>query len=137
VALDSAGHVASGTSTGGLQDAAPGRVGDSPMPGAGFYADDARGAVAFSGDGESIVRLGMAATVMHQVGREGPEKAVGAAIAGLEKTGGEAGGIALDSQGRIGWTHNGPNFAVAYMTSDMNGPRVFLRRQDESASRHG
>jgi beta-aspartyl-peptidase (threonine type) len=132
VALDQSGHVASGTSTGGLQGAAPGRVGDSPMPGAGFYADDRRGAVAFSGDGENIARLTLASEVMRRLESERPEGAVQGAIASLNKMGGEAGGIALDANGRMGWAHNGPNFAVAYASSDMDEPLVFLRRNDET-----
>ena len=90
------------------------------MPGAGFYAEDGRGAVAFSGDGEQIARATLASLTMGRLGGERPTLAVGAAIASLDRIGGEAGGIALDAHGRIGWTHSGPNFAVAYVTSDMS-----------------
>lgn len=45
VALDMHGHLAAATSTGGLEDTLPGRVGDSALPGCGLYADDAAGAV--------------------------------------------------------------------------------------------
>ncbi len=56
IALDSAGHVAAATSTGGMSWKLPGRVGDSPLVGAGFYADDALGAVSTTGWGETIAR---------------------------------------------------------------------------------
>jgi L-asparaginase / beta-aspartyl-peptidase len=136
LALDQAGHLASGTSTGGLQGAPPGRVGDSPMPGAGFYADDARGAVAFSGDGEFIARLALASEVMSRLGRENPQRAVEAAVASLKRIGGEAGAIALNASGEVAFAHNAPNFAVAYVTSEMKAPQVFLRRGDENAGPH-
>jgi len=56
VALDSEGHLAAATSTGGMSWKMPGRVGDSPLVGAGFYADDALGAVSTTGWGETIAR---------------------------------------------------------------------------------
>ncbi|HET9299829.1 MAG TPA: isoaspartyl peptidase/L-asparaginase, partial [Candidatus Polarisedimenticolaceae bacterium] len=56
VALDRRGRTAAATSSGGTQDKAPGRVGDSPIPGAGSYADDRRGAASCTGWGEGILR---------------------------------------------------------------------------------
>jgi L-asparaginase / beta-aspartyl-peptidase len=132
VALDSAGNLAAGTSTGGLQGTPPGRVGDSPLPGCGFYADNAAGAVAFSGDGESIARTLLAARVMQglEAGRE-PKDAVQRSLAHLGRVGGEAGGIAVDDQGRIGFAHNSSHFALAWMSDGMNTPRVRLRQDEE------
>ncbi len=60
VALDRKGNVAAGTSTGGLQAKAPGRVGDSPIIGAGTYASNASCAVSATGSGEYFIRLGVA-----------------------------------------------------------------------------
>jgi L-asparaginase / beta-aspartyl-peptidase len=56
VALDREGHLAAATSTGGIARKLRGRVGDSPLPGAGVYADDESCAVSASGDGEAVVR---------------------------------------------------------------------------------
>ena len=58
VALDRKGHLAAGASTGGISLKHPGRVGDSPIPGAGYYAEDGLGACSATGIGETIV-LGM------------------------------------------------------------------------------
>jgi beta-aspartyl-peptidase (threonine type) len=55
VALDAAGHLAAGTSTGGMRGQLPGRVGDAPLPGAGTYAEDGVCAVSGTGDGEAFI----------------------------------------------------------------------------------
>ena len=60
VARDSEGHIAAGTSTGGMQGKLPGRVGDSPILGAGTYADDAGCAISGTGVGEYFIRLSLA-----------------------------------------------------------------------------
>ena len=60
VARDAEGHLAVAVSTGGINGKLPGRIGDSPIPGAGFYADDRFGAVCGTGQGEVFIRLGLA-----------------------------------------------------------------------------
>jgi beta-aspartyl-peptidase (threonine type) len=60
VARDSDGRLAVAVSTGGVTGKLPGRIGDSPVPGAGFYADDRWGAVCGTGQGEAFLRLGLA-----------------------------------------------------------------------------
>lgn len=60
VARDAAGHLAVAVSTGGRTGKLPGRIGDSPIPGAGLYADDRHGAVCGTGVGEAFIRLGLA-----------------------------------------------------------------------------
>lgn len=60
VARDSQGRLAVAVSTGGITGKLPGRIGDSPIPGAGFYADDRYGAVCGTGQGEAFIRLGLA-----------------------------------------------------------------------------
>ncbi|KAG8504598.1 N(4)-(beta-N-acetylglucosaminyl)-L-asparaginase [Galemys pyrenaicus] len=57
VVIHHTGHTAAGTSTNGLKFKIPGRVGDSPIPGAGAYADDAAGAAAATGDGDILMRF--------------------------------------------------------------------------------
>ncbi len=134
VALDIEGHLAAATSTGGLDGSHAGRVGDSPMPGCGLYAEDAVGAVAFSGTGEHIARAMLAARVMTALeAGTPPEAAMQAAIRRVEALGGEAGGIVLDRAGRIGWTHNGQNFAVGLATPEAP-PRVHLSKDEEEGA---
>lgn len=67
VALDSDGHVAAATSTGGTTNKAPGRVGDSPLAGSGGYADDEVGAVSTTGQGEAIMRVCLAMNALDRV----------------------------------------------------------------------
>ncbi len=132
VALDSSGRIAAGTSTGGLDETLPGRVGDSPLPGCGFYADDQVGGVAFSGDGECIARAVLAARVMQALeGGQPPQAAAEASLTHLARVGGEAGGIVLDHLGRFGWAHNSSHFAVAWITDSMGAPLVRLRQDEE------
>ncbi|HKV88301.1 MAG TPA: isoaspartyl peptidase/L-asparaginase [Candidatus Dormibacteraeota bacterium] len=64
VARDAEGHLAVAVSTGGIKGKLPGRIGDSPIPGAGFYADDRYGAVCGTGQGEAFIRLGLARLVV-------------------------------------------------------------------------
>ncbi|HEY0627536.1 MAG TPA: isoaspartyl peptidase/L-asparaginase family protein [Allosphingosinicella sp.] len=136
VALDQNGNLAAGTSTGGLSGALKGRMGDSPMPGCGFYADDHIGAVALSGHGEGIARLAAAAQIMGSIERNGPEEAIRKALEQMHRVGGDAGGIAIDRQGRAGWWHNSPDFTVGMLTSETERPQVWLRKDEDIAS-HG
>jgi beta-aspartyl-peptidase (threonine type) len=130
IALDEQGNIAVGTSTGGLEGSPAGRVGDSPMPGCGFYADNAIGAAAFSGDGEHIARKMLAARVMHALDAASPDHGLETAIEHVAEIGGEAGGIALNADGRFSWAHNSREFAVAISSSELVEPRCFLRRQE-------
>jgi beta-aspartyl-peptidase (threonine type) len=134
VAMDQAGRLAAGTSTGGLEGVAAGRVGDSPQPGCGYYAERGIGGVAYSGDGEHIARMALAARTMLQLSSgENPEGAIRIALRDLERIEGEAGGIAMDGKGRIGWAHNSRDMAVAYASSEIGGDRVYLRKSEEAA----
>lgn len=118
VAFDQAGNLASGTSTGGLEGVRPGRVGDSPIPGCGLAAENSVGAVSFSGDGESILRLTLAARVMHDLPSRGPQKAAEHAIGQLVRIGGEAGCIVLGADGGPGVDHNSDHFAFGFASPD-------------------
>lgn len=117
VALDQTGRIAAGTSTGGIFDKLPGRIGDSPLIGCGTYADGL-GGVSCTGLGEAIIRVVMAKTALEFV-RSGlhPMEAAGKALAGLEeKTGGRAGLIIVDHQGRIGHARNTPYMPICVIT---------------------
>ncbi|CCM78494.1 isoaspartyl peptidase/L-asparaginase family protein [Rhizobium mesoamericanum] len=128
LALDGSGRIAAAVSTGGLEGAPPGRVGDSPQPGCGFYCDDNIGGVVFSGDGEQIARMILAARVMQALEDLSPDQAVEAALAHLERTGGEAGGIVLTPDGKFGWAHSSEDFAVAFASSAHPDPQIYLRK---------
>lgn len=131
VALDMLGHVAAGTSTGGLAGTPAGRVGDSPLPGCGLYADDRLGAVSLSGTGEEIARALLAAHVMRDLEAGADAQAAAeAAMWRLERVGGEAGAIVIGRDGTLGWAHGSPHFAVAIARAGA-APAVFLRRAEE------
>jgi len=136
VALDLAGHFAAATSTGGLSGTCRGRVGDSPIPGCGLYADDLLGAVSLSGDGESILRTMLAARVIHALDGFPASRAAEVAIGHLSRIGGEAGAIVLDRDGRVGVAHNSDHFAVAFAASDV-APRAALHRDELEDILHG
>jgi len=131
VALDRNGDYAAATSTGGLSGQLPGRAGDSAMPGCGFYAENGVGAVALSGHGENVARLRLASKIMHSLNGLGPERAVFDAVSQMKRLGGDAGGIAIDAQGRAGWAHNSPHFAVASIAEGDNSPGLWLRKPDQ------
>jgi beta-aspartyl-peptidase (threonine type) len=137
VALDVGGNLAAGTSTGGLNGQKVGRIGDSPLPGGGLYADNHVGAVSFSGDGETIARLALAARIMASLeDGSGMEQAIAKAVAKLPGTGGadaDGGGIGIHKDGTIGWAHNSPMFAVGYATADQAEPRIFLKKDEEQS----
>lgn len=133
VALDLDGHVATAVSTGGLPDAAAGRVGDSPLPGAGFFADDRVGGVVLSGSGERIARVALASWAVTRLGDEDPVSVAGGAIEQLERVGGDAGIIIVDREGRLGWAHSSPDFAVAWATSD-HDTESFTRASEPGGS---
>lgn len=106
VAVDAAGGLAVATSTGGVSLKLPGRIGDSPLAGAGFYADEAC-AVAATGRGELMIRSTAARAVTERV-RAGdhPQAAVAAVLAEVAAgLGQDAGLIAVDAHGRTGIGH--------------------------------
>jgi beta-aspartyl-peptidase (threonine type) len=128
VALDMEGNLAVATSTGGLEGAVAGRVGDVPLPGCGFYADNARGALSLSGEGEAIARVMLAAETMMRMQHQSVQSAAESALQLLKKVDGEAGIIVIGPSGAIGWAHNSSHFAVALATSAMPGGSIFLRK---------
>jgi len=128
VVRDVHGDLAVATSTGGLEGAKVGRVGDVPMPGCGFYADNRRGAVSLSGDGESIARTLLAAAVLERFPRTSPQCAVEEALQTIHRVGGAAGAIFVAPDGQIAWFHNSPDFAVALAHQAAPEGQIFLRK---------
>ena len=109
VALSSSGSLAAGTSTGGMTNKRWGRIGDSPIIGAGTYADDATAGVSATGHGEFFIRLGVARDIAARMAYLG-ESVDDAATHVIEETLGGAGGtggvIALDAQGNVSMPFN-------------------------------
>jgi beta-aspartyl-peptidase (threonine type) len=102
VALDTAGRLAAATSTGGLQGKMPGRVGDTPIIGAGCWADE-RAAVSCTGLGEYFMRVNAAADVSARIAYAGQtlDEAAFEVIEDVRKLGGYGGLIAVDAKGHI------------------------------------
>jgi L-asparaginase / beta-aspartyl-peptidase len=110
VAVDTAGHVAAATSTGGLTGKRWGRIGDAPVIGAGTYADDRACAVSATGAGEFFIREGVAHEICARVRfkREKIVKAAGTVMAEVKALGGDGGVIVVGPDGDGGWSFNTP-----------------------------
>lgn len=128
VALDQSGRLAAGTSTGGLSGARVGRVGDSPIPGCGFYADDEMGAVVLSGDGELIARVMAAARILHDLPSRSPGEAIRRVLDRVGALKGEAGALLITPDGRITHDHNSREFCVASQGDGEAEPTVTIRK---------
>lgn len=109
VAVDVRGHVAAATSTGGLTDKLPGRLGDSPVIGAGTYACDATCAISATGHGEYFMRLVFAHRIasLIELGGFSLEQAAERAMDALVLAGGSGGLIGATRDGRITLRFNG------------------------------
>jgi beta-aspartyl-peptidase (threonine type) len=118
VALDTNGHVAAGTSTGGLTGKRWGRVGDSPVIGAGTYAADGICAVSATGTGEYFIRSTAARQLCDRIDwkREGVQEAAEGTIASIGALGGDGGLIAMDGQGKIAFAMNSPGMYRGWIT---------------------
>jgi beta-aspartyl-peptidase (threonine type) len=103
IALDTRGNLAAATSTGGLTNKHSGRVGDSPIIGAGTYAENGVCAVSATGVGEVFIRFTAAADVCARVRyrNESVEAAANEVIRDLKAAGGEGGMIVLGSTGEV------------------------------------
>jgi beta-aspartyl-peptidase (threonine type) len=129
VARDSEGHLAAATSTGGMQGKLPGRVGDSPLIGAGTYASDHSCAVSGTGVGEYFIRLTLAREVCTLV-QEGltPQQAadrmIHSELPALK--GGEGGVIVLAPTGHTVWSSNTLGMFRAREAAG-SGPEIFVK----------
>jgi beta-aspartyl-peptidase (threonine type) len=103
-AVDAKGGLAAATSTGGIAGKRPGRVGDSPLVGAGNFADDEGGAASATGHGESILRVCMTrfAVDLLRAGRGAPDAARAAVAEVKRRTGADVGIILVDRAGAVG-----------------------------------
>lgn len=116
VALDKYGNLAAGSSTGGIASMLPGRVGDTPIIGAGTYAENSFGAVSCTGKGEFIIRLSLAKEICMNLKRMSPLKAAQFSLKRLSKIGGKAGVIVINKKGRFVILHSTKYMASGYMS---------------------
>jgi beta-aspartyl-peptidase (threonine type) len=121
VAFDSAGRLAVATSTGGIFNKLPGRVGDSPLIGCGTYADD-YGAASCTGQGEAIMRLVLAKSAvdfLHEADGIEAQTAARMAIAHLEERLQSTGGIILiDRSGKIGYARSTSHMPLCWVLAE-------------------
>ena len=120
VALDRFGNIAAGTSTGGMTNKKYGRIGDSPVIGAGTYANNATGGFSCTGHGEYYLRLGFSRDVsaLMEYRQLDVQKACQLEIEKLTKLGGTGGVIGLDRYGNIAMEFNTPGMFRGYIKSD-------------------
>ena len=107
VALDLYGDLAAATSTGGVLSKTPGRIGDTPIIGAGTWADE-RCAVSCTGLGEYFIRANAAADVSARIryGNQPFEASVHGALDDVKRLGGNGGMIAVSASGELAWGFN-------------------------------
>ena len=127
VAVDVDGHVAAATSTGGLTAKRWGRVGDSPLIGAGTYADDRSAAVSATGSGEYFIRAVAAHQLAERVriGGEPLQQALDAVLADIAGLGGKGGLIAVAPDGEAAWGFTTPAMYRGMADSSGRTVRVY------------
>ena len=110
VALDAKGHVAAATSTGGMTGKRWGRIGDSPVVGAGTYADDRACAVSATGWGEYFIRVGVAHEICARMRLKGvgAQQAADSVMAEVKALGGDGGVIVVSPRGEMVYSFNTP-----------------------------
>jgi len=129
VAMDKDGNFAAATSTGGTARKMVGRVGDSPIAGAGGYADNELGAVSTTGWGESIMKVLLAKTVCDAFETKTEMEAAQYGIQKLKnKVNGLGGVIGIKNNGKYAFAHNTPKMAFAYADESGN-PVVQIKIQ--------
>jgi len=132
VALDAWGHLAAATSTGGMTNKRPGRIGDSPLIGAGTYADDRAAAVSCTGHGEAFIRVCAAYQVCARVAWAGMDlnQATQSVVhQALLAIGGKGGLIAVDRHGQVCLPFNTEGMYRGFARVGQ-APRAFIFRED-------
>jgi beta-aspartyl-peptidase (threonine type) len=131
VALDSDGHIAAATSTGGLTGKRWGRIGDSPIIGAGTYADDGSAAISATGSGEYFIRALAAYQVAERVkiGGESLQQALDDSLSDVQSLGGTGGMIAVAPTGEMAWGFTTPGMYRG--KADSSGRTVALYADSE------
>nr|WP_136249515.1 isoaspartyl peptidase/L-asparaginase [Ningiella ruwaisensis] len=132
VVLDAQGNISAGTSTGGMTAKRYGRVGDSPIIGAGTYADNASCAVSATGHGEYFIRFNVAADICARMKYQNIslQKAADTVINDvLVKAGGEGGVVAIDAMGNIAMPFNSEGMYRGSI--DKQGKKTVLIYKDQ------
>lgn len=131
VAVDVGGKVAAATSTGGITAKRWGRIGDSPLIGAGTYADDRSAAVSATGSGEYFIRAVAAHQLAERVRLLGEplRAALDAVLADIASLGGKGGLIAVASNGDAAWGFTTP--AMYRGMADAGGRTIAIYSEDE------
>ena len=134
VALDGAGRLAAATSTGGLTGKRWGRIGDSPVIGAGTYADDRAAAVSATGSGEQFLRVAAAHEICARIRLlgEAPQAAADAVMAEVGALGGAGGVIVLTPRGEAVFSFTTPGMYRG--EASPAGHRTALYREEDQAS---
>ena len=130
VAVDLAGQVAAATSTGGLTAKRWGRIGDSPLIGAGTYADDNSCAVSATGLGEAFMRAVGAHQLAMRItlGRQGLQQALDAVLADVVALGGSGGLIAVAPSGEAAWGFTTPGMYRGVVGPDGREVAIYSER---------
>jgi beta-aspartyl-peptidase (threonine type) len=120
VARDKDGHLAAATSTGGLTNKHPGRVGDTPIPGIGTFADDRSAAISCTGTGEAFIRAGFGHHIHGRIAFSGwdLQEACEEALAQVRAYNGRGGCIAIGHDGRIALPFNSKVMFRAWVGED-------------------
>ena len=118
VAIDRNGNIASATSTGGVPNKIKGRVGDTPIFGAGGYADSAHGAASATGIGEHIMRYFLTKQIVDNIARgmnalDATTESVNHIVSNIQDP--EIGVISIDSRGNVGAAHTTRNMPIAWV----------------------
>ena len=131
VARDAHGHLAAATSTGGMTNKHPGRVGDTPLIGAGTWAENSSCAVSATGHGEFFVRSALAHDVHARMvyGQAGLDAACAGALGRVAELGGTGGLIAIGRDGEIALSFNSEGMYRAWVGTD-GALRVAIYRAD-------
>lgn len=127
IAIDDDGNVAAATSTGGLPLKMPGRIGDTPIIGAGIYADNFSGGVLTTGVGEIAIRLGTARRVCADMEAGfSPQEAVNRHLEFAKKRLGDVvlGIVAVDKGYNVGYAYTTPKMVVGFLRSDSGSPQL-------------
>lgn len=127
VVMDKYHNLAAGTSTGGIKNKAYGRIGDSPIIGAGTYADNATCAISTTGVGEYFIRLNVAYDISAQIkyAHHGLDKAVENSLNQVDSLHGAGGIIGIDRAGTVVMKFNTPGMFRGFYQQG-NEPKVLL-----------
>ncbi|PXA90702.1 isoaspartyl peptidase/L-asparaginase [Caulobacter sp. D4A] len=127
VAIDAKGHLAAATSTGGMTGKKWGRVGDSPIIGAGTYAQDGVCAVSATGSGEYFIRTSAAHQVCSRIALAGQDlKTAGAAtIKAIGDIGGDGGMITMNAKGEVAFPMNSSGMYRGWASAKGKGTAIY------------